>query len=174
MQTELIAVRRAYELGRLRAGAQSALLLSLCAASVALLLGERPWIKLPITFVVWLGVHYWGRALLRGARLGAVAGFVTALLPISWLRPCCAPGAMVTCTMPEMCVVSGAVVGLALAALMPRSGSRLESALGMMLGALSVVWLKCSLLAWGEALGLVGGLLAGIVAVVLAQRPLRA
>lgn len=174
MQTELSRARRAYELGRVRVAAQSALLLSLGAASIALLLGERPWLKLPVTFVVWMGVHYWGRGLLRGARLGAVAGFATSLLPMSWLRPCCAKGALVTCTMPEMCIVSGAAVGLALALFMPRTGNRLENALGMALGALSLVWLKCSLLFWGEALGLVGGLLAGMAAALLAQRPTRA
>ncbi|HEY6877546.1 MAG TPA: hypothetical protein VI299_05980, partial [Polyangiales bacterium] len=129
MQTELSRARRAYELGRVRVAAQSALLLSLAAASIALLLGERPWLKLPVTFLVWMGVHHWGRGLLRGARVGAIAGFATSLLPMSWLRPCCAQGALVTCTMPEMCIVNGAAIGLALAFFMPRGSSRLESAL---------------------------------------------
>lgn len=173
MQTELRAARRAYELGRLRAAARWAITLTLVAASIALLLGERPWAKLPFAFVLWCAVAFRGRDLLRGARLGVVAGLFTSLWPMSWLRPCCVPGATVSCTMPGMCVAFGALIGLALASFLPRTGNRLESALGMALGALSLVWLKCALLLWGEALGLVAGLLLGIAAATLVTRKLQ-
>ncbi len=176
MQIEM--ARRAYELGRMRVSAQWALTLSMVAACVALLLDERRGFdfttKLPLAFLLWFAVHYRGRELLRGARLGVVAGLLTSLWPMAWLRPCCAPGATVVCTMPGMCVAGGAVIGLALASLLPRTGNRLESAAGMALGALSLVWLKCELLLWGEALGLVAGLLAGITAVTLVPRAVRA
>ncbi|MET0285440.1 MAG: hypothetical protein ABW352_13250, partial [Polyangiales bacterium] len=155
---------------------------TMVAASVALLLDERPGtelaLKLPFAFALWFAVTYRGRDLMRGARLGVVAGLLTSLWPMAWLRPCCAPGAThdmaVVCTMPGMCVAGGALVGLALASLLPRTGNRVESALGMALGALSLVWLKCALLLWGEALGLVSGLLIGIAAMALVPRPLRA
>jgi hypothetical protein len=173
MQTEALA-RRAYELGRMRSAIQWALTLTLVAASIALLLDERPWLKLPFAFALWFAIYYRGRSLLGGARLGVVAGLLTSLWPMAWLRPCCAPGSMVTCTMPGMCVAGGALIGFALASFLPRSGDRMESALGMALGALSLVWLKCELLFWGEALGLVGGLLAAIMAMTLIPRPLRA
>jgi hypothetical protein len=173
MQTEALA-RRAYEFGRMRMAAQWALTLTLVAASIALLLDERPWLKLPFAFALWFAVYYRGRDLLTGARLGVVAGLLTSLWPMAWLRPCCAPGATVTCTMPGMCVLGGAAIGLALAWFMPRSGNRLESAAGMALGALSLVWLKCSLLFWGEALGLVSGLLVAIAAMALVPRRARA
>jgi hypothetical protein len=178
MQTEMLAARRAYELGRMRRAAQWALGLTLLAASIGLLLAERRGLdlglKLPFAFALWFAVYYRGRDLLRGARLGVGAGLLTSLWPMAWLRPCCAPGAAVTCTMPGMCVAGGALIGLALAAFLPRSGQRAESALGMALGALSLVWLKCGLLLWGETLGLVAGLLAGITTMVLVPRPARA
>jgi hypothetical protein len=184
MRTELLQARarRAYELGRVRSALQSALLLAMVAASVALLLAERPGheltSKLPFAFALWVGIHYRGRDLLRGARLGVVAGLLTSLWPLAWLRPCCAPGAThdvaMVCTMPGMCVAGGALVGLALASFLPRTGNRLEAALGMALGALSLVWLKCALLMWGEALGLVSGLLIGIAAMAVVPRPARA
>lgn len=177
MQTEMLAARRAYELGRMRFAAQWALTLTLVAASIALLLNElrgfELYAKLPFAFALWFGVSYRGRDLLRGARLGVVAGLLTSLWPMAWLRPCCAPGAVVTCTMPGMCVAGGALIGLALASFLPRAGNRVESALGMAIGALSLVWLKCALLVWGEALGLIAGLLVGITAVVLVPRTVR-
>ncbi|HEX5657827.1 MAG TPA: hypothetical protein VFX59_11560 [Polyangiales bacterium] len=173
MQTEVLA-RRAYELGRVRMAAQWSLTLTLVAASIALLLDERPWLKLPFASVLWFAVSYRGRSMLRGARLGVIAGLLTSLWPMAWLRPCCAPGATVTCTMPGVCVAFGALIGLALASRLPRAGNRMESALGMALGALSLVWLKCSLLLWGETIGLVGGLMAGIAAMALVPRPVHA
>lgn len=161
--------RRAYELGRLK---QALLRAALLSGAVALLgtwlLDARAWTFAPITFAIWAGVWWYGDVLLSSAHYGIVAGGVTFLMPLSWLRPCCVPGMMngPVCTMPEMCVLAGALVGLPLAALVLRrsQGRTLEAALGMALGVVSLATIKCSLLFVGEALGLLSGLALGIAA----------
>jgi hypothetical protein len=172
-------VRRAYEMGRLwtstrRAALVTALVgLFVWASSGAHML---PWLSL--TFLAWTIAFWRGETVLRGAWLGFLGGAATFALPMSILRPCCVgrvmePGAN-CCTMPGLCVLSGAVVGLALAALVPVTrASWPKAASGLALGAASVAVLRCSSLFAGEALGLVGGLLAGLVAATAARALLR-
>ena len=71
-----------------------------------------------------------------------------------------------SCTMPEACVAAGALLGLSVAALVPRSPRehRVKVAWGMALGVGSVAALRCVPLFLGDAVGLLGGLLAGVVA----------
>jgi hypothetical protein len=168
---ELLArARRAYELGRLQAAAWAALLLATGGALLGtLLVGPRAAAWAPLMFVLWLVFGWRGGALLRGARYGLVAGALTFVLPLWLLRPCCrwGSGGMTTvCTMPEMCVVLGALVGLPLSAwvLSRREAHKLELSAGMWLGVVSVAAFKCSALFYGEALGLLGGLALGMLA----------
>jgi hypothetical protein len=160
--------RRAYELGRVKQALLRAGLLSAAVACLGTwLVDVRAWTFAPITFAIWAGVWWYGGVLLSSAHYGIAAGALTFLLPLSWLRPCCHPGAMMqgpVCTMPEMCVLAGALVGLPLAALVLRrsEGRTWEAALGMALGVLSLASVKCSLLFMGEALGLFAGLALGI------------
>jgi len=162
-------VRRAYELGRLRASAWNALMVATaCALLGCLLLGRAALVWAPLTFLLWLWLGFRGGALLRGARFGLLAGGLTLLLPISLLRPCCRfdETGMASCTMPEMCVALGALVGLPLSALLlsRREPRRLTASLGMWLGVLSAASFKCSALFVGEAFGLLGGLALGMLA----------
>lgn len=178
METELpfdgetyARARRAYEWGRFSGGFVRAGLLASAAGFVgSTWLALSPWPWLPLSFLLWLGVYFVGGPLLRGARYGVLAGFLTWLLPLSILRPCCRPGAHAamletTCTMPGMCVLAGAVLGLGLVASMPRMrpGTRVVTSVGTLLGVLSLAALKCSALFAGEALGLLAGLSVGIV-----------
>lgn len=163
--------RRAYELGRVRSAAIYATSLSsVVAIAAALAIGPQamPWALW--TFVVWIALGWKGGAMLVGARRGLYAGAATFLLPLSVLRPCCRPGVVMTsdcCTRPELCILAGAALGLALAAVLPRGKGtqRWETAGGMVLGVLSVAVLKCSKLFMGEALGLLGGLAVGVIVV---------
>jgi hypothetical protein len=171
--------RRAYELGRLSTSAVRAALVTLAvggfvwASSGAHML---PWLSL--TFLAWTLSFWRGETVLRGTWLGLLGGVTTFVLPMSILRPCCVgrvmePGAN-CCTMPGMCVLAGAVVGLALAALVPvKRESWPQAAGGMALGAASIAVLRCASLFAGEAIGLVGGLLAGLVAASAARALLR-
>jgi hypothetical protein len=173
--------RRSYELGRLRQACLFAAALALLVGALGhSLLSARllPW--LPLSFLLWLGLQYRGGAALLGARYGLVAGAITCLLPVSLLRPCCraSSAAMAApCTMPEMCVLAGALLGLGLAYCLRQAGvgRRLETSAGMLLGVASLAALKCSALFAGEALGLLAGLTAGIVGMsvlsALLQRP---
>ena len=173
------AVRRAYEVGRLLTSARRA---SLVTAAVGMFVWASagthmlPW--LTVTFVAWTLAFWRGETVLRGAWLGFLGGAATFALPMSILRPCCAgrvmePGAD-CCTMPGMCVLAGAIVGLALATLVPVTrASWPKAAGGLALGAASIATLRCSSLFAGEALGLVGGLLAGLVAATAARALLR-
>jgi mannitol-specific phosphotransferase system IIBC component len=159
--------RRAYELGRLRAAARSALLLAgLGALASRLLIGPRSMGWAALTFALWLVLGWRGGALLRGARYGLVAGAATLLLPLSLLRPCCRWDAsgMASCTMPEMCVALGALVALPLSALVltRREPRQLQLASGVWLGVVSLAAFKCSALFMGEALGLLAGLALGM------------
>jgi hypothetical protein len=170
--TELLLLARArtaYELGRARGALLRALLL---AASTALLgsaaVDAGAWQWAPITFVIWAFVWWRGGVLLSSGYYGVLAGALTFLFPMSLLRPCCRPGAdgtMPTCTMPEMCVLAGALIALPLATWVLRKGGakRAQAASGMALGVLSLATLKCSALFMGEALGLLAGMGLAIV-----------
>lgn len=162
--------RTAYECGRLRLWlARAAFVTALIGAAALLFVGPGGLAWLPVTFVIWTALGWRGGALLRGGRQGLIAGAFTFVLPMSLLRPCCLPGAPMSsdcCTMPGMCVLTGALLGLALAWFLPRGpgARRIETAAGMALSVSSVAALKCTALFAGEALGLLGGLIAGIAA----------
>jgi hypothetical protein len=172
--------RRAYEVGRLRSGTWKALLV----AGLVALLGELTvgsaalWV-LPVTLACWLFAFWRGDVFLRGAFFGLLGGVVTHLLPLSVLRPCCKMEAMMAggqcCTMPGACLLAGAGVGVALAALVPFGrASWWRSALGVTTGLLSIAVLRCATLFTGEAVGLLGGLLAGVLLASAARSRLAA
>lgn len=177
---EYRAVRWAYELGRLRRSAWTALGIAILVGAFGVATSGRGSLyALPLTLAAWVFAAWRGGVFLRGSLYGLAGGIVTSLLPLSVLRPCCAlprvPGAD-CCTMPGACLAAGAAVGLVLAAVVPYGkASAWKTALGMVLGMTSVAVLKCATLFAGEAVGLVGGLLAGLLAstaarAVLAQR----
>ena len=160
--------RLAYELGRMRGALlRGALLAVAVAAAGRWLIEGGGWVWAPFTFALWAGLWWRGGPVLTGARYGLAAGALTYLMPLSLLRPCCRAGMVdmsATCTMPAMCVLAGAVVGVPLSALvMRRCAARpVEAAVGMILGVLCVAAVKCSALFLGEALGLLGGVALGI------------
>lgn len=162
--------RRAYELGRLRAALPRGALLALCVAVFARwVVAGSAWAWTLLTFALWSALWWRGGALLTGARHGLAAGALTSLMPLSLLRPCCRAGAVdmaATCTMPEICILAGALVGVPLSALaLRRAPARpFEAAAGVLLGVLCVAVVKCSALFAGEALGLLGGVALGITA----------
>lgn len=168
--TAMSRARRAYELGRLRAALLRASLLGVMAGLASSLWVEPgAWAWAPVTVAIWSFVYWRGGPLLTGARYGLAAGALTFMLPVSLLRPCCrAEMAALTspCTMPEMCVLAGALVGLPVAFLVLRRGGGrpLQLAAGIALGALSLAAIKCSALFVGEALGLLAGVALGIAA----------
>lgn len=167
--------RRAYELGRLRDGAVLALVVTLVVALVSWRFGAGPFrVALPATFLAWALLGWRGGAVLRGAYTGLLAGAITFLLPLSLLRPCCRPGVRMAldgscCTSPGACIAAGAVLGLLLAGTLPRGRGeeratrRVEALVGMITGVTSVAVHKCAALFLGEALGLIGGLVGGVV-----------
>jgi hypothetical protein len=174
---------RAYERGRLRMAAVHAVTFALVSAGLSLTFVEaRSLVWLPLTLVAWGLLEWRGVGLLRGGRVGAIAGAVTLALPLSLLRRCCKPGALEMmgadcCSMPGACAAAGVVVGLVLACALPVLGTRMtgvgpkprEVVLGMVIGIGAVAPLKCSVLLVGEAAGLVGGLLAGVLAASAVQ-----
>jgi hypothetical protein len=170
-------IRRAYELGRVRTALLSASLVTALVATLAVVAGEAQMLAwLPVTFAAWSWLFWRGGDWLAGGRLGVLAGAVTLVLPMSILRPCCKPGMdMATmgadcCTRPELCGVSGVVLGLLLAVSLPmRGGSLAKTALGASLGVVAVASMRCSALFVGEALGLLGGLAAGIAVASVAR-----
>ena len=173
--------RRSYELGRLRSSVWRALLIAVPIAFVALFAsGRSALVLLPITILAWTFAYWRGGEFLRGSFFGLLGGVVTLLLPMSILRPCCTPGAMpnmgtACCTMPGLCLAAGGVVGVFLAAAVPfGKASWSRTASGMVLGIASIAVVKCATLLAGEAVGLLGGLAAGIVAASLAKSFLRA
>lgn len=144
----------------------------------AIAIGRSPLAWVLVTLAAWTLIEWRGGALLRGGRYGIFAGVITLLLPMSILRPCCTPEVMAAaagascCTMPGACGAAGAVVGLAFACLMPLGRGRkayFETVLGMTLAWASMAPMRCTGLFVGEALGLVGGLLAGIVGAATAR-----
>ena len=104
-------------------------------------------------------------------------GMASLFLPLSVLRPCCSPEAMAaggdccTTAMPSTCAGVGALLGLSLVLLLPRAprSRRVEAALGMALGTGALAALRCGPLLLGEAAGLLGGLMAGVVAASAAR-----
>jgi hypothetical protein len=161
---------RAYERGRLRSAALHAVTFGLLAAALSLaFVSASGVVWLPLTLAAWMFVEWRGVGLLRGARVGALAGAVTLALPMSVLHRCCKPGALEMmgadcCTMPGACAGAGVLVGLVLACFLPLDGKRWQTVSGMVLGIAAVAPMKCTSLLLGEALGLVGGLLAGVLA----------
>lgn len=176
---EYRSLRRAFELGRLRAAARATPLVLAPVALLALTISGRPALSwLPVTAALWLFAFWRGHAVLRGAFRGLVGGVVTYALPLTVLRPCCTPEAMKAaaalgadcCTMPSACLGVGALVGAIFGALVPAGASRWQTAGGIALGVASVAVLRCSTLFVGEALGLVGGIAAGVLAGAFARR----
>ena len=181
MQSDFAAAyrvtRRRYETARLLGAAQNATAITLGIALVAgALFGTRALVWLPISWAVFTFTEWRGVLWMKGARRGLAAGFGTMLLPLSVLRPCCrGVGATMEsaacCRMPSVCWAVGAVMGLAMATLLARApeGRRPEAVLGLMLGVTSVAITRCSMLFLGETLGLLGGIVAGVVATSLAR-----
>jgi hypothetical protein len=170
------ATRRQYELGRFATAARHAATAVILVAVVAgLMFGKSALVWLPVTLLVITFTEWRGVFLMKGARRGFVVGIVSMLLPLSILRPCCGLDAkamgMSCCVMPSACWATGAVVGLAMALLLPKApeGRRVQAAAGMTLGVTSVAVLRCSMLFVGEAVGLLGGLTAGVIATCLAR-----
>ena len=169
---EYARARRAYEYGRLRSSVWRALIIAMPIGLAAWFLsGGSALAWLPLTFCAWIFAYWRGDALLRGSFYGLFGGMVTVLMPMSILRPCCAPGAMPNmgtscCTMPGMCLLAGAVVGVVLATAVPfGKASWLRTASGIA----SMAIVKCATLFVGEAVGLLGGLIAGVIAASLAK-----
>ena len=74
------------------------------------------------------------------------------------------------CTMPGACFAAGGVVGVLMAVFVPlRRDAWWRTATGMVMGVASVAILKCATLFVGEAVGLVGGIAAGLMAASAAK-----
>lgn len=163
--------RRAYELGLAKDGLVRALIVLGLAVAAARVTGvplQAATLGLVVLAWTFLG---WRRGFwLKGAHVGLLGGFATLLLPMSLLRPCCPPGAMMCegcCAGPGSCALAGMVLGVVLAALVPRGSGpqRARAGAGMLLGVVSIGAVRCSGLFVGEALGLLAGLLGGAVAI---------
>lgn len=170
------ATRRSYEMGRLATSIRHAAMATVLAATVSVLaVGKSALLWLPATFLAVTFTEWRGVFLMKGARRGLIVGIVSMLLPLSVLRPCCGLDAKAIgescCTMPSACWAAGAAVGLAMALLLPKAppGRRTQAAVGMIVGVTSVAVLRCSMLFLGEAVGLLGGIAAGVVASSLAR-----
>jgi len=171
------AARRQYELGRLRdAAMRAAVLVLLAAALTSALVGRSALVWLPLMFGVSVLMEWLGRFWMKGARRGFAAGLVALVVPLSILRPCCAADRMASlsgacCTMPSICWATGGALGLALSLMLPKeaTGHRWQTALAMLVGVTSVTIVRCSALFFAEAAGLLGGLLAGVVAASFAR-----
>ncbi len=167
--------RRAYELGMLRLGltrgAVVACVVGILSAAGVISVQSPVWL-LPI-FLVWSLLGWRGSLVWRGALGGLGAGLVALALPLSVLRPCCASMMTATdCSMPQVCVGAGAVLGLALVLTLPRLRTRAEWARasgGALVAVASIVATRCVTLFVGEVLGLAAGLLASAVAVSMAR-----
>jgi hypothetical protein len=180
MRDEVLTVerasRRAYELGRLSFAVRHALLATVAVALLSgLMVGRRALVWVPVSLVVITFTEWRGLLLMTGARRGLLAGLASMFLPLSLLRPCCGIDAKAMdatcCVMPSACWAVGVLVGFGMALLLPKAppGRGAEAAFGMMLGVLSVAIVRCSMLFVGEAVGLLGGMTAGIVAASLAH-----
>jgi len=174
MLADHLAVRRAYELGRLKTSARRALYIAAPIAIVAWIAqGRAALVWIPVTLAAWLVAHWRGGPLLRGAFFVLCGGAIAYALPMTILRPFCSPDKMIAgmdcCTQPSACLGAGALIGIALAAFVPLGAARYRTAAGMALGVASVAVLRCSTLFAAEAAGLLGGLLAGVLAATLAR-----
>ena len=170
------AVRRAYELGRLRSAALRAVLVAAACTALgwtSLGLSAGAWAVMP--WAAWTVLEWRGGALRSGGVRGMLAGAAMVVLPMTWLRPCCAPGMMLgdgaCCTQPSVCLAAGSLVGLLAAASLPRAAlvRWREAALGMGLGVASVAAARCAALLAGEAAGLLAGMMV-VVALTSAVR----
>ncbi|HEX8796327.1 MAG TPA: hypothetical protein VF765_35495 [Polyangiaceae bacterium] len=167
--------RRAYELGMLRLGvtrgAVVACLVGILSVAGVISLHSGFWL-LPV-FVVWSLLGWRGSLVWRGALSGLGPGLAALALPVSLLRPCCASMMTATdCSMPQMCIGAGAVLGLVVVLTLPRLRTTAEWARasgGALLAVASIVATRCVTLFVGEVLGLAGGLLASAVAVSMAR-----
>ena len=163
--------RRAYELGRVRAGVlRGSIVTAAVALAAYVAVGSSALAWLPVTFVVAALAEWRGSSLVLGVRRGLVAGLAMLALPLSILRPCCQGAAAATmgadcCTMPEVCVATGALYGIVLAFFLPKipADGRMTAAFGMALGASAVASARCAPLFIGESVGLLSGLFAGVV-----------
>jgi hypothetical protein len=167
VSAHLARARRSYEIGRLRSSTWRALLIAMPTALIAIFAsGRSALVLLPLTIVAWVFAYWRGGDFLRGSFFGLLGGVVTLLMPMSILRPCC--------TMPGLCLAAGGIVGIFLAAAVPiGKASWSRTAAGMMLGIMSIAVVKCATLLAGEAVGLLSGLAAGIIATSLAKSLLR-
>jgi hypothetical protein len=152
-------------------GAAVACLVAILSVTGIARLPSMVWL-LPI-LIVWTLVGWRGALMWRGALSGLGAGLAALVLPLSLLRPCCASMMNATdCSMPQVCVGAGAVLGLVVVLTLPRLGTASEWARasgGALLGVASLVAGRCMGLFVGETLGLAGGLLAAAVAVSTAR-----
>ncbi len=173
----LATVKRSYEWARVRRSVLLAAAMVGLAAGVAQLAGSASaWWPFMVAGVLLAGVEFRGQAAMKGARRGYLAGLALLAAPLALLRPCCigmdtAADVMRAncCTMPSMCAGVGVAIGVALSLARPRSGSRVEGAFGLWLGVASIASMRCTGLFVGEAVGLLGGLLSGIVVSSAAQ-----
>jgi hypothetical protein len=173
MATDIaIAARRAYEIARAKRGALLGAAYAAVIGGIAFfVVGSAALAWLPLVFVVAAFSEWWGRMLARGARRGFIAGAFMLLLPLTILRPCCKPGMVMSadgscCTMPEVCVLTGALFGLLSVVLLPRARGAMqtaEAAAGMAAGTIAGAALRCAPLFIGESLGLLGGLALGLL-----------
>jgi hypothetical protein len=152
-------------------GAIVACLVGILSAAGVVSLHSVAWL-LPV-FVVWSFLGWRGALVWRGALSGLGAGLVALALPMSLLRPCCASMMTATdCSMPQVCVGAGAVLGLAVVLTLPRLRTTAEwgrASGGALIAVASIVASRCVTLFIGETLGLVGGLLASAVAVSMTR-----
>jgi hypothetical protein len=157
-------------LGLVRAACVTALVAGLWAIGVAAL--PSPAWLVPL-FAAWLFVGWRGAVMWRGAVAGLAAGLVALALPLSVLRPCCATMTGATgCSMPALCVGAGALLGLAVVVTLPRLRTPSEwarASSGALLAVTSLVAARCATLFLGEAVGLLGGLLASAAGVAFAR-----
>lgn len=152
-------------------GAVVACLVGILSAAGLVSLQSIAWL-LPV-FVAWSFLGWRGALVWRGALSGLGAGLVALALPLSLLRPCCASMMTATeCSMPQMCVGAGAVLGLLVVVTLPRlrtTGEWARASGGALVGVGSIVATRCVSLFVGEVIGLAGGLLASAVAVSMAR-----
>jgi hypothetical protein len=175
LMAALATTKRTYEWARLRRSVLLASSMVGLAAGVAWLAGSaRGWWPFVVAATLLAAVEFRGQTAMKGARRGYLAGLALLAAPLALLRPCCIGMDMAAmgancCTMPSMCAGVGVAIGAALSLARPSSGSRLEGAFGLWLGVASIASMRCTGLFMGEAVGLLGGLMSGIVVSSAAQ-----